>query len=859
MKRKKLFRWVIFLGILWIFTLILLYVSRFGYNDKALALLKNYLDQQLAIEIHIRKDDVHFSLLKKFPFASIELNNILIKSSGSINLNESLFIPDTLLYAKNVSFVLGLKGLLTSKYELKRIDISDGQCNLLCDKSGRVNYRILKSKSEYKKSDSVLIKISKINIERINFSYLNQKNNFMLSADIKKAEIEGNFHSDSYTLKAHLNALNSIFKVNNKDYLRKMPLEAAIQIKKENDQLYFEKGRINVAGIISYFNGNYDKSSQAYSLTLHGNSLPVSKLKHPIVDEYIQKSGFKIQKGTLKYQLKIFGSSVQKPTIQCQYSLIDCFLKNKKHNIPVQHLYANGQINNGKYKSSSSSILTIDTLRAISNQNKIAFKGYLANFKDPFLSGNVTGTQDLSFFNDLYRSKLSSSGFANYTFLFNFKLSAFKSDSKVVIDKMPVSGSVVFNNAQLSILNQQYSPFSFSGQVLFETLSNIRIENLDIAAKSTKLNLTGDIRDFSFSKNINANYPTFTLNINADYINIEDFISKNEKHSKNTGISFPDSLFLNAKFLAGSLTFGKFMADNIECYAHYSNEDLKVKVLSMESQGGRLQGDLQISETGEKINGYCQAYLNKVDIRELFIAFNNFNQNIIGSDNLDGKLTGSVNFSGVWNLNLQLIKNQLKLNSEIQIDNGELINYQPMLGLSKFIEIDELKHIKFNQLNININISDEIVYIAQTQINSTAISLSGSGSHAFDNRYSYHLQVMLSDLLWKKAKKKKPENNEFGYVIDDGLGKTTLPLVINGKGDEFEVHYDKKQASRIVRQKLKEEKEELKKLFNADKDTINSSEEYRIKLEDTRSDDTENVGNENSETDQEFIIEWEDD
>jgi hypothetical protein len=41
------------------------------------------------------------------------------------------------------------------------------------------------------------------------------------------------------------------------------------------------------------------------------------------------------------------------------------------------------------------------------------------------------------------------------------------------------------------------------------------------------------------------------------------------------------------------------------------------------------------------------------------------------------------------------------------IEQGELVNFEPMMGLSRFISVDELKNIKFSTLKNRIYIKDK--------------------------------------------------------------------------------------------------------------------------------------------------------
>jgi len=74
--------------------------------------------------------------------------------------------------------------------------------------------------------------------------------------------------------------------------------------------------------------------------------------------------------------------------------------------------------------------------------------------------------------------------------------------------------------------------------------------------------------------------------------------------------------------------------------------------------------------------------------------------------------------------------------------------------------------------------------------------------------------MLLSEILSKKARRNRALSDEFGEVQDDGLGRTSVFLKIDGKGEEVKVSYDMKAAGTQIRENLKKEKETLKTIFN---------------------------------------------
>ncbi|MDP3003744.1 MAG: AsmA-like C-terminal region-containing protein, partial [Bacteroidales bacterium] len=146
--------------------------------------------------------------------------------------------------------------------------------------------------------------------------------------------------------------------------------------------------------------------------------------------------------------------------------------------------------------------------------------------------------------------------------------------------------------------------------------------------------------------------------------------------------------------------------------------------------------------------------------------------------------------------------------------NGALINFDPVKQLSTFIELSELENISFEQLENDFFIRNNFLYIPQMDVKSSAVDLFVNGKHSFDNDYEYHVKMLLSEILSKKRKKSKSNISEFGVIEDDGLGRTSLLLKIEGKGETVKVGYDIKAASSEVKNNFKSERQTLKTILN---------------------------------------------
>ena len=170
--------------------------------------------------------------------------------------------------------------------------------------------------------------------------------------------------------------------------------------------------------------------------------------------------------------------------------------------------------------------------------------------------------------------------------------------------------------------------------------------------------------------------------------------------------------------------------------------------------------------------------------------FNNFGQDQIVAENIGGDLSGTFSISTFTDKYFKPTPSSLSVSGNYSISNGELLNFEPALKLSRFIEVSELEDIKFRNLNNDLIIADRRLLIPLMEINSSAFNISLSGEQNFSGTFEYHLRILLSDVLSRKARNSGSYISEFGTVQDDGLGRTTLFLKLENNGEEtrFEIY-----------------------------------------------------------------------
>jgi hypothetical protein len=277
---------------------------------------------------------------------------------------------------------------------------------------------------------------------------------------------------------------------------------------------------------------------------------------------------------------------------------------------------------------------------------------------------------------------------------------------------------------------------------------------------------------------------------------------------------FPDSLYLDLDIAASSLSVGRLQARKISGSLSYQPTMFTIHSMNIQTMEGSLSGGAVLLQRYNKdILFRTQTQLDKIDINKLFYTFYNFGQNELTDKHLKGILSGNISMQAEWDKYLKVREESILAETALEIDNGELIQFEPMKGLSKFIELAELEHIYFSKLKNEIFIRNRTITIPVMDINSSAFNLRISGTHTFDNAFTYNVQVSMSEVLAGKAKKARKENQEFGIVEPDDSHRTSLFLVISGNFDDYKVNYDARSAVKNLKTSLSREKTTLKNIF----------------------------------------------
>ncbi|MGB8489441.1 MAG: AsmA-like C-terminal region-containing protein, partial [Bacteroidales bacterium] len=291
-------------------------------------------------------------------------------------------------------------------------------------------------------------------------------------------------------------------------------------------------------------------------------------------------------------------------------------------------------------------------------------------------------------------------------------------------------------------------------------------------------------------------------------------------------LNLPDKILVGVDFSFDSLVYKTFKANRVKGSMNFKPGQLNFSSLNLNSQKGSMSGNgALIQHADRSFVGRGSFGVNNVDVNEAFLSFNNFGQNFLKSENIAGSLSGNISLVLPVDSMLKPDMKSLTADGKYVLSDGALIDFDPVKALSSFVELSELENIKFEKLENEFFIRNNCFYIPQMEVRSSAVDLSVNGTHTFDNNYQYHVKMLLSELLSNKARRNKSLSDDFGEVEDDGLGRTSVFLKIDGKGEEVKVSYDGKAAGDQVKNAIRKERQTLRNILNEEygmykKDTV---------------------------------------
>lgn len=773
------------------------------YGDKIQSAAIERLNSQLNVKVDVA--EVDFSLLENFPFASVQFRSVVLYSS--LDSQDSLLAVDK-LYCK-----FNILDLYHGNYLLSGLEIERGFCRIIIDENGRPNYDIWKEGSD--SSSQFRLELERVDIRDLAFSLKNHQEQFDLDFSLPTSKVRATFLDDQSTFELNSTLQNSNLSIEAVELLkgRNINLQSIFTVGSKEERIYFKPSIISLENLDLSFEGDYYFGEKpTINLQISGQGLQLAKAINLLPQKYRESLLDYDIDGLAEINGQIVGELGQEksPHLVVDFSAKDGQFKHKQSNLLFKNLRLKGTLSNGDANSMKSSTLRVEEFNSQLNQGYIEGELALWDFTQP----NYTFSGKLAFqFEDLVnffnlKDFTQTSGLIESNLSFSGQVDDFSNYSIRDFKKAGFSGSIGMKNFGFSLKKEKMDLREVDSKLRINN-NQITIESLNGILNGNKVALKGDLFNLIPYLISDREKLLMDLALESPGLAIETLFPEQQSETDSL-FSLPKNIHLYLDCKTAEFNWTKLNLKEFEAFLEIRDGNINARDIRFQGLGGNIRADLFWTEKSRALQSRFD--FQNLDLNQLFEAFDNFSQQTIKSENINGNAFGELNSS----LNLdafgKVILSTINMESNLVIENGRLKNVSSLEALSDYIELEELKDIRFKTLQNQLFVQDCTIIIPRFDIHSSALNLSLEGQHQFDNKIDYHFTLLLNELLGNKVR--KPQNEEFGYVEDDGLGQTKVFIKMSGTTSNPEFSYDKDALKTKLKSEVKKEKTTIKSLLN---------------------------------------------
>ncbi len=835
-KPKRSFLGRLFRFVFWIaFILVILVITAISlvyiYEDDVKAIIIKELNKNLNAEIRLDPTNIDLTIIKTFPDCALEFKNIACMEAIKSEKR------DTLVFAKSLQLKFDIKDLWNKKYDIKKIKMTDAFCRLKVNSKGKPNYIVWKQSTDtIDSNDSLKFNLEQIEFVNVNMSYADLQYKVRTQFNMKQVDLSGNFSDTDYELKGEGDLYVNKVSVNKTDYInnKNVKYKAELQVRKDLYKIKTCDAHLNKMHIETNGMMVYGDSLSELDLAFKGMNLDIQSVLSLLpesqkdrIRDYKSEGNFYVN-GKMKYKKDY--------SVNVDFGVSNTTVVYQPKDAKLTNLNAKG-------KFVSSKDQTLLELKNVSGDLiSDHFYGDLAltNFNDPYLDLKVGGTLDLENFTKFWPIDTISKLKGKITFNGLVKSKVEELKRNMLSENASLELQASLKNLVIQFKKQRDSTNIYSCELrALDRL--VEVKDLSIKKGRSDLKINGKVEG-AFNYILDDKNP---LKIHGDLkserIVVEDFIYDEVSATKKSEVDVHDNINFILDASIDALSFGKFNAAKLQGNIELKNKKIMAESLNLNTMDGNATIDALLDLNGKNLEVSMHGEMAKINVSKLFAQLNNFDQETLKDNNVGGLLSASIDFSGTWNKFLEPDLNSMKAISDLQIEQGRLVDFKPLESLAKFVDINDLKSIKFSSLQSRVEISKSIITIPKTAIKNSALNIDFWGTHSFNNDIDYHIQLLIGDYL---NKKRKPDADyEFDLVENDPENRRSAFILMTGTVDKPIIKYDRKGMKQKIKEDIKNEKQNLKAILKEEfgmfkKDSIKvkttPKSDQQFKLEDPK-------------------------
>lgn len=758
--------------------LLIVYIGIYTYvsMNKASIILQVTDEIGKKISGKVSVEDVELSFFRQFPKISVLLNKVTITDSMYAQHHHAFFRAER-LFAR-----LSITKLIRKQSPLNGFRIEKGEIYLYTDSTGYTNSYLVQQKKDTTAVAGTGDKseLKSIVLKDVSFIIDDRRKEKLHNYFVNDLSVDLDDDEDStlaLAAKANIMVHSMAFNLPRGSFLNETRFTGkfGVVFNKASNQLSFDSIRIELSGQPFNLTGRFDLkgTTPQFSLRVHTRKLLYKEAKLLMPARIVRSLSLVELDKPLDVDVNINGPlKGGEPSIYVNWTAKGTQLKTPFLDFDDAAFtgYFTNQFSDSLPRNDRNSVIHINQFTADWHGLPLVSANFqILDLVEPILTCDLSSNFPLTKLNDVIGSNFiqlqSGEGSVNLT----YKGPVVRNNNTNSL----INGTVSFKDGTVLYAPRNVAMKNVSGEMIFKN-SDVLVKDLRCVVLDNKVTMQGQAKNLLTLINTEPGKASIDWSIATPSLNLGAFnfllkpgkkvsVASSNKNKLSSAASNIDAVLekatLHINLDAAKLFYKKFEAASLNADVTLLANKYILNNVGMSHAGGRL--DMKGSLVNERPN-YLQASINatmdNVDVSKVLYAFDNFGQDAILSENLDGKLSAKINADMGLDEDGQVYPATVKSVVDFSLKNGGLINYDPVKRLQKVLfKKRDFENIRFAELTDRFEISNREIKINRMEIQSTVLSFFIEGIYSMRGNTDLSIQVPLNNLK-KRGDDYIPEN-----------------------------------------------------------------------------------------------------
>ena len=726
-------------------------------KTEIIAKINTKINENINGKFHI--GDFHYKFLTGFPNFTLALKDVEVKD------NQWATHKHTLLKAKEIEVRLNVTSLLQNEINIHKILINDAAIYVYKAQNGYSNANIFKpkkKKSPENKSDTETT-INQIELNGVHFTLNNLLGHKLFDFDVDRLQSKVDYDGDNWQTDVFLDTqIKSLaFNTVHGSFAKQKELKGtfAVSYSASNEKIDVVTKGLKIGSdafdITAFF--NLAKGKALFGINIGTTILwqNASNLLSANISSKLNR--FNLQKPIdVNCDIKGDFNAEGDPRI-----VVQAIIKNNELSIPdglIKNCHFKGIFTNNfkptaGYNDANSAIILTNFAGEYENIPLSIPQLSINNLEKPLATGNVSSDFDIERLNEISNDKWIqfTAGHAKANLKFQFDI------VDLYITKPRFIGKIDVDDASFHYIPKNVRAVKTNIHLDF-TEKALLIKQIAYKHNKNTIFVEGKIDNFlnlyyDAPEKMIVNWKIYCPNIDLkQFLGVlatSQKVNPTAKTNKKPTISnhlrtVIDKCVVVIDIKADKINYNKLTATNTTATVQMIDSRLVIKNGSLQTSGGSITFNSEVKPSGKNFAFSSNANVNRVDIASFLKSFNNFGIQSFSPSNIKGKLSSQANVTGFINGNGELITNSMHGNLTFNVNQGALLNFEPIVKIGKFaFPFRDVKNITFSDLSGTLKLRGEQVDVNNFTISSSVLNLDAEGVYSFGRGTNLALTIPL--------------------------------------------------------------------------------------------------------------------